>query len=379
MLTFVRQRRLTSLAQNACMAHGATVSQSTMKKIDTKHLLEDLPLTSMDMARLVLEMMEEMPALHEVAAIGRAPLMQALRRVMREGIAAVKAQEKTVTFAQAATESLERRSRAGRRPTTLRDLRHFIRRLLRAPGLATKPLRSLQMDECQKALEQTFARSAHSFRKGRAIMHSIFAYGMRQGWCSSNPVTAIEAPRVEEKEIEPLSVATCQRLIESARAPRFRACLPALGLMLFAGVRPGEVSRLRWSDIHCEEGILSIAARHSKTGGARRVELCPSLLRMLRAQRPTAPQECHQHLCPPRWKQCWQGLRRQAGFSHRAMRWIPDVLRHTFASYHALTYHNLPALQLQLGHRDARLLLTRYLNITSLRRQDLPLFWKLLE
>ncbi len=68
-------------------------------------------------------------------------------------------------------------------------------------------------------------------------------------------------------------------------------------------------------------------------------------------------------------------LRREAGFSR--LSWVPDVLRHTFASYHALTHRNLPALQLQLGHRDARLLLTRYLNLRPLRRADSQSFWKL--
>ncbi len=339
-----------------------------MKRAHTKHLLEDLPLRGSDAARLVLEAVEEMPELELAAARGKAELMQALRRVLREGIAAVRAQEKTVTFRQAAEESLARREAAGRRATTLRDLRHFIRRLLRVSGLAEKPLRGISTAECRQALEGAFAGSAHSFRKGRAILHSIFAYGMRQGWCAGNPVSAVEVPPVEEKEIVPLTVAECRRLVEVAKTPRFRDCLPALGLMLFAGVRPGEVARLRWSDVHCNEGVLTIAARHSKTGGARRVELCSPLRRMLRQQAGSGD------ICPPRWLKRWQSLRRGAGFR----RWVPDVLRHTFASYYALTHRNLPALQLQLGHRDSRLLLTRYLNLRPLRRAELAPFWQLL-
>ncbi len=340
-----------------------------MKHAHTKHLLEGLPLGSCDAARLVLEAVEEMPELELAAAQGKATLMQALRRVLREGIAAVRAQERTVTFRHAAEESLARREAAGRRATTLRDLRHFIRRLLRLPGLAERPLRAMDTAECRLALKKAFAGSAHSFRKGRAILHSIFAYGQRQGWCSANPVASIEAPPIDEKEIVPLTVAECRRLVQVAKSPPFRDCLPALGLMLFAGVRPGEVARLSWSDVHCEEGVLTIAARHSKTGGARRVELCPPLRRILRQLRP----EGAGALCPPRWQQRWQSLRRGAGFRH----WVPDVLRHTFASYHALTHRNLSALQMQLGHRDARLLLTRYLNLRPLRRAEMAPFWKI--
>ncbi len=343
-----------------------------MKSKQTQNMLAELPLRGSDVARLVLEAVEEMPELRLPATQGKAGLMQALRRVLREGIAAVRAQEKTVTFAHAAEESLKRREAAGRRATTLRDLRHFIRRLLRVPGLAERPLRSMGTAECRRVLETAFAGSAHSFRKGRAVLHSIFAYGMRQGWCSQNPVAAIEIPPVEEKEIVPLTFTECRRLVEVAKTPRFRDCLPALGLMLFAGVRPGEVARLHWEDIHCEEGVLTIAARHSKTGGARRVELCPPLKRMLRRAAGSG------NICPPRWEKQWLRLRQVAELATRTRRWVPDVLRHTFASYHALTHRNLPALQLQLGHRDSRLLLTRYLNLHPLRKSELKPFWELL-
>ncbi len=347
-----------------------------MNRKHCKQLLAGLPLAETDAARLVLEALEEMPELQEAAAAGREALMQALRRVLRAGASALREQEKTVPFAQAAAESLQRRARAGRRPTTLRDLRHFMNRLLRVPGLAERPLRAISTAECRRALKQAFAGSAHSFRKGRAILHSVFACGMKMGWCATNPVAAIEPPRIEEKEIVPLSLADCRRLVETASSARFRDCLPALGLMLFAGVRPGEVARLHWGDIRCEEGVLAIAARHSKTGGARRVELCPPLRRMLRRHRPHHA-GTPELLCPPHWQTRWQRLRQAAGLATPQRPWVPDVLRHTFASYHALTHRNLPALQLQLGHRDARLLLTRYLNTPALRRRELRPFWQL--
>ncbi len=341
----------------------------------TKQLLANLPFSGMDAARFVLEAVEEMPELHQAAARGKDELMRALRRVLHEGIAAVRAQEKTVSFARAAEESLARRTAAGRRATTLRDLRHYIRRLLRVPGMAERPLRAMGTDECRRVLEVAFAGSLHSFRKGRVILHSIFAYGLRQGWCGQNPVALVEVPEIEEKEITPLSLSDCRRLLKTARSPHFRDCLPALSLMLFAGVRPGEVARLRWADIHCEDGSLFIAARHSKTGGARRVELCPPLRRLLRGQRPRYS-DGTKPLCPPQWNKRWQQLRQAAGFGTC---WVPDVLRHTFASYHVLTHRNLPALQLQLGHRDSRLLLTRYLNLHNLRRCESELFWKIAE
>ncbi len=342
-------------------------------------LLKGLPISSTDSERLVLELIEEMPQLQHIAQLGKAPLMQALRRVLREGVARVQQQEQTRSFAQVAEESLARRQASGRRPTTLRDLRHFIRRLLRVPGLAQRPLRDISTEECRRALEHAFAGSAHSFRKGRAIMHSIFAYGQRQQWCSSNPVTAIEAPVPQEKEIVPLSIAECSKLISLASTSRFLDCLPALGLMLFAGVRPGEVARLRWADVHLREGMLAITSGQSKTGGARRVELCPPLRRMLQRLCPRQPEQQTSLLCPPHWQKKWRHLRQRAGYCPDKRAWVPDVLRHTFASYHVLTHQNLASLQIQLGHRDSQLLRTRYLNLRLLRRAETAIFWRLLE
>ena len=63
-------------------------------------------------------------------------------------------------------------------------------------------------------------------------------------------------------------------------------------------------------------------------------------------------------MCPPCWAQHWSRLHRAAGFS----RWQPDVLRHTFASHHLAHFRSYAALQLEMGHRSAELLRTRYVS-----------------
>ncbi len=91
-------------------------SRNIMKNTSTEHLLAELPLGGCDTARLVLEAVEEMPELREMAGQGRGALMQALRRVLRAGIAAVREQERTVSFRAAAEESLARRERRAGAP-----------------------------------------------------------------------------------------------------------------------------------------------------------------------------------------------------------------------------------------------------------------------
>lgn len=77
-----------------------------------------------------MEGMEEAGA--RCRGMSREDLMKHLRLILREGVAAVEAAERTVTLEEAARHSVE--ARKDRRPVTLRDLRHFVRRILRVEG-----------------------------------------------------------------------------------------------------------------------------------------------------------------------------------------------------------------------------------------------------
>ena|GEM_PF-2280607 len=48
--------------------------------------------------------------------------------------------------------------------------------------------------------------------------------------------------------------------------------------------------------------------------------------------------------------------------------------RHTFASYHAAYFRNLPELQLEMGYRDTSLLRSRYMMPTL--KKEAAAFWK---
>ena len=273
------------------------------------------------------------------------------------GAEELKKREHTVTLSVAAWASVE--ARKDLRPTTRRDLRHFVRRLLRVEGAADMPLRSMSTADCKRILSAAFSSSPSSYRKGRVILSSVFSYGIRQEWADSNPVTRIDVPAVQEKRIEPLTPAEVEKLQVAASRPEFRDMRFSLSLMLYGGIRPTEVSRLQDGDINWEEGHVIIRPRTSKTGGGRAVPL--------RGMRGIRKRDRH---IPRNWKRRWQALRRAAGFRH----WVPDVCRHTFATYHAAMFRNLPELQLEMGHRDTSLLRSRYMVPAS--RSDAVAFWR---
>ena len=129
-------------------------------------------------------------------------------------------------------------------------------------------------------------------------------------------------------------------------------------MMLYAGIRPHEVARLSWAQVDLREGAIYILPRHSKTGGTRRVTIHKPLMRILRAHK----RKDGEMICPANWIHHWRELRRAAGWDSPAHRWPQDALRHTFASYHLSHFRSFAELQLEIGHQDATLLRTRYVD-----------------
>ena len=122
-------------------------------------------------------------------------------------------------------------------------------------------------------------------------------------------------------------------------------------MMLYAGIRPHEVARLTWAQVDLRERAIYILPQHSKTGGARRVTIHKPLLRIL-SRYEGRPHE--KKICP-------------AGWNSPARPWPQDALRHTFASYHLSHFRSYAELQVEIGHRDATLLRTRYVDQRRVR------------
>ena len=180
--------------------------------------------------------------------------------------------EPSVSFRKAAEFSLT--AREHRRPSTKADLRSYITRMCNYKNLASTNIRAITIADCREMMEDCFGHSKHSFRKAQSVLHSIFNYAERQGWCSANPARAILRPPVVETKVEILTLQEISTLLQTCHSRiRLRRMEPALRLMLWCGIRPTEVRRLQWSDIDPDEMLVYVEGQHSKTGGARAVPL----------------------------------------------------------------------------------------------------------
>ncbi len=342
------------MKEQLCNNSATKIRNRQIKAANT--LLNNCGLNTLDAARLCLELME---ALHGDCSIAR------LRHAIRLGAEALHLEEQSVSFSEAVEFTLRQKSHLS--PRSLDDIRQTSNKLMRCEAmLAQRAVRGISTAEWTRILDKTYGHAPSRYVKARANLSGIYTLAFKQGWCQDNPIKRIDVTNVQERTIEPLRLNEIQTLLRTARLAEHRDCLPALGLMLYAGVRPDEVSRITWHDIDWEEGELHMHARHTKTGGGRHIPLCQPLLMLLKKERTEGA------ICPDKWKRRWQQLRHAAGFK----KWVPDILRHSYASYHAKMYKDLPQLQLAMGHRDCRLLLTRYINLRGISKKDAQSFWR---
>ena len=302
----------------------------------------------------------------EALAANRGSIRRA-RRCLAAGAEALRQQERTVSFEQAVAAALE--ARKDRRTRTVYDFRYFTRRFMkRCAGLARRRVRSITPQECAEYIESAFD-TPRQRQKARLILSGVFSTAMKRGWCDANPVSIVEAPRVVEQPVPVLTPQEIERLTTTAEAYQGGSCAAAVGMMLYAGIRPHEVARLTWAQVDLQARAIYILPRHSKTGGARRVTIHRPLQRILRAHK-CADEE---GICPRNWLRHWQKLRRASGWCSPARHWPQDALRHTFASYHLSHFRSYAELQVEIGHRDAALLRTRYVDQRGV--QGAARFW----
>ena len=93
------------------------------------------------------------------------------------------------------------------------------------------------------------------------LLHQIFEFGQRKGWCQSNPCKQVQRPQLEDaadirflamEEVEALLRATPQ---EHALGPTDRTLYLTATM---TGLRQGELLGLRWRDVDWRAGRIRV-------------------------------------------------------------------------------------------------------------------------
>ena len=312
----------------------------------------------LDSARYIRNILDAKPA------GGKLTDAQFILKVIEVGLRHIRTNEMSLADGFA----LYLKSKQHLRPDSIRDIRCIGNRLLRTkPELGKRNFSELSVSECEEWLNAAFHTDSQ-FNKARTMLHGLFEFAIRREWCDKNPIKRIERKKVVEKEILPLKLSETKQLIKTAQNESPEYAIVA-ALLVYTGIRPREVRRLTWRDIDTEEKTITVRSQCSKTGGVRQVEIPPVLNRLLIAHSRELKEE---KICPTDWQRRWRKIRDNSGFRGR---WIQDILRHTYASFHAKRYADLPRLQLNMGHRDQSLLRSRYVNMRGISRVEARCFF----
>ncbi len=327
--------------------------------ISAKRILTGTDVSVLDAARIAKNILDAKPNNFALTDL------QFCAKVIEAGLRHIRTKEMSLAEGFA----LYLKSKQHLRPDSIRDIRCIGNRLLRTkPELGKRNFSELSVSECEEWLNAAFTTNSQ-FNKARTMLHGLFEFAIRRDWRDSNPIDKIERRKVVEKEIPPLKLSETKRLIKTAQneAPEYAV---VAALLVYTGIRPREVRRLTWRDIDTEEKTITVRSQCSKTGGVRQVEIPPVLNRLLVVHSRELKEE---KICPTDWQRRWRKIRDNSGFRGR---WIQDVLRHTYASFHAKNYADLPRLQLNMGHRDLSLLRSRYINMHGISRADAKCFFE---
>ncbi|MGI8751731.1 MAG: tyrosine-type recombinase/integrase [Acidimicrobiales bacterium] len=282
--------------------------------------------------------------------------------------------------------SLEAKALAGQKsPNTVDNARWAVETWI-VPALGAKRLRELQPEDVEALLAKMVAkgRSRSAVNRVRTYFAQALTVAERRGKVARNVARVAEMPAtVRPADRRSLTQAQAKSLLLAAEGHRLEA-LYVTGLML--GLRPGELTGLRWVDVDLEAGQLSVQGSmkrersglrlgETKTPKSRRTLTIPAAVatalaahqgRQLDERRWAGDAwvdtglvfttEIGTPLDPANLRHGFARLSERAGLGH----WTPNELRHSTASLLSAGGVRLEVIADVLGHTSTRMLEQHY-------------------
>lgn len=233
-------------------------------------------------------------------------------------------------LAAAVQEFLENRQFEKRvRTRTLKDYRSRLAGLLCVHG--HRQVHEITTDDLKPLVYQS-ELSSLTITGNLRVLNTFFAWCQGQKFCPRNPAVDLERPRQDQQEPSILTLPQVIKLLESAHEYESGKLIPYIVLSLFAGLRHGEMERLKWKHIDLDQAVIRVDGSITKCRQRRVIEMSENLASWLRAYRGFP-------LLGSNWRRDFQAVRMKADLYKSSGKkgksaWQPDILRHTALSYH---------------------------------------------
>lgn len=188
-------------------------------------------------------------------------------------------------------------------------------------------------------------------------LNTFLAWCMKAGYVTSNPVALVERFRVQQTAPCVLAVDHARTLLDTVVRVD-KELLPYFALGMFCGIRPHELSSVKWENVNVDEKLVEVGAGASKTRERRLVTLSDNCIAWLNTEtRPTTGALIGASNLRKRIDAVWAASGLERGH---------DVLRHSFASYHVALHKDAAKTAHELGHKgDTSMLFRHYRNVVK--------------
>jgi integrase len=276
-----------------------------------------------------------------------------------------------VTVAETGDRLVQHLGAVGRKPTTLDTYRSSLRAHL-VIHLADRSLGQIgpQHVEALIVAMRNSGSGPKTTVNALTLLHQIFEFGRRKGWCRDNPCAEVDRPRIEPNtDIRFLDQSELDALLravglEDPLGPTDRALYLTAAM---TGLRQGELLGLRWRDVDWKAGRVRVRRNYVRghwgkpksKRGSRSVPMADRVAAELERQFQRSAYQADGDLVFPHphtgkvldhssLGQRFKKALRTAGV--REVRF--NDLRHTFGTRMAAAGVPMRALQEWMGHRD---------------------------
>jgi integrase len=204
------------------------------------------------------------------------------------------------------------------------------------------------------------AQTRNNFRR---VLHAYFNYAVMRGYAVENAVAKTARAKVVRGAPEIFTPAQMHAVLEKAPSD----FVPNLAIGGFAGLRSAEIERLDWSEIDLAGKLIHVRAEKAKSAQRRLVTISDNLAAWLAPHiLRSGPVANTQLVRNGRRKTC----------KATEIKWPPNVLRHSYASYHLAHFKNASATAVELGHKSPVMLYQHYREVV--RPDAAALWWKIM-
>jgi integrase len=242
------------------------------------------------------------------------------------------------TLQEAIDALIKAKMEAGRSARHMRGLRWNVERFADDQG-KNKSVHEVQRHNVESWLNaQTFSlKTRANYLRDLGI---LFNFALSRRWTTENPCAFIEKPSELEREVSALTPEEASRLL--AACPD--AFLPGVCLKLFAGLRTSELLSLDWSEVSASEIVIKGAK--AKTRQRRIVAISENLAAWLQSCRKSSGRVAP--FLQNAWHRSLESIAESAG-----VKLPPNVLRHSFGSYHFAQHRNENLTAAEMGNSPA--------------------------